>query len=249
MLGVFAEFETNLRRERQLEGIAKAKAAGVYKGRKPSIDRKAVAELKAEGLGPAAIAKRLNIGRATEVFRADPEFLRSKVVEATLAIEGAIQDRYRVFCLASAPDHELMWAHYGSKHTGVCLEFATTNTLFCQALQVQYREKYPIFDLTSDSEEHNLGPLITKSTAWGHEGEYRLIAQERARARGSGTLLTDDHFIDLPDAALVAAIVGCLAPDSTVEAVRVLVSETGQGLSVKRALRARNRYRLTIVEV
>jgi DNA invertase Pin-like site-specific DNA recombinase len=32
MLGVFAEFETNLRRERQLEGIAKAKAAGVYKG-------------------------------------------------------------------------------------------------------------------------------------------------------------------------------------------------------------------------
>jgi len=38
MLGVFAEFETNLRRERQLEGIAKAKAAGVYKGRKPTIE-------------------------------------------------------------------------------------------------------------------------------------------------------------------------------------------------------------------
>src|SRR6516165_5087535 len=37
MLGVFAEFETNLRRERQMEGIAKAKAAGVYKGRKPTI--------------------------------------------------------------------------------------------------------------------------------------------------------------------------------------------------------------------
>jgi DNA invertase Pin-like site-specific DNA recombinase len=33
MLGVFAEFETNLRRERQLEGIAKAKKAGVYTGR------------------------------------------------------------------------------------------------------------------------------------------------------------------------------------------------------------------------
>jgi DNA invertase Pin-like site-specific DNA recombinase len=38
LLGVFAEFETNLRRERQLEGIAKAKAAGVYKGRPPSIE-------------------------------------------------------------------------------------------------------------------------------------------------------------------------------------------------------------------
>jgi DNA invertase Pin-like site-specific DNA recombinase len=39
ILGVFAEFETNLRRERQLEGIAKAKAAGVYKGRKPTRAR------------------------------------------------------------------------------------------------------------------------------------------------------------------------------------------------------------------
>jgi DNA invertase Pin-like site-specific DNA recombinase len=38
MLGVFAEFETNLRRERQLEGISAAKARGVYRGRKPSID-------------------------------------------------------------------------------------------------------------------------------------------------------------------------------------------------------------------
>jgi DNA invertase Pin-like site-specific DNA recombinase len=69
MLGVFAEFETNLRRERQLEGIAKAKANGVYKGRKPSIDRDAVAQLRAEGLGPSAIAAKLGIGRAS-VYRA-----------------------------------------------------------------------------------------------------------------------------------------------------------------------------------
>jgi DNA invertase Pin-like site-specific DNA recombinase len=38
MLGVFAEFETNLRREWQMEGIAQAKAKGIYTGRKPSID-------------------------------------------------------------------------------------------------------------------------------------------------------------------------------------------------------------------
>ncbi len=68
MLGVVAEFETNLRRERQLEGIAKAKAAGIYKGRKPSIDPAEVARLKAEGLGPSQIAKRLGIGRAS-VYR------------------------------------------------------------------------------------------------------------------------------------------------------------------------------------
>ena len=69
ILGVFAEFETNLRRERQLEGIRAAKAKGVYKGRKPSIDRAEVRRLReVEGLGPSAIARRLGIGRAS-VYR------------------------------------------------------------------------------------------------------------------------------------------------------------------------------------
>jgi DNA invertase Pin-like site-specific DNA recombinase len=68
MLGVFAEFETNLRRERQLEGIARAKAKGVYKGRRPSIEAARVRDLKAQGLGASAIAKALKIGRAS-VYR------------------------------------------------------------------------------------------------------------------------------------------------------------------------------------
>jgi DNA invertase Pin-like site-specific DNA recombinase len=68
MLGVFAEFETNLRRERQLEGIADAKARGVYKGRKASIDPDKVRQMNADGMGPSAIAKALKIGRAS-VYR------------------------------------------------------------------------------------------------------------------------------------------------------------------------------------
>ena len=47
MLGMFAEFETNLRRERQLEGIARAKAEDVYKGRHASIDAAQVRAMKA----------------------------------------------------------------------------------------------------------------------------------------------------------------------------------------------------------
>ncbi len=69
MLGVFAEFETNLRRERQLEGIQAAKARGVYTGRKTVIDAAEVRRLHLEEkLGPSAIAKRLKIGRAS-VYR------------------------------------------------------------------------------------------------------------------------------------------------------------------------------------
>jgi len=68
MLGVFAEFETNIRKERQVEGIAKAKAKGVYKGRKASINTDAVKALKEQGMGASAIAKELGIGRAS-VYR------------------------------------------------------------------------------------------------------------------------------------------------------------------------------------
>jgi DNA invertase Pin-like site-specific DNA recombinase len=68
MLGVFAEFETAIRKERQLEGIAKAKTAGVYRGRKPSIDPAQVRELHKAGKSPTTIARELNVARSS-VYR------------------------------------------------------------------------------------------------------------------------------------------------------------------------------------
>ena len=68
MLGVLAEFETNPCRERQMEGIAKAKERGVCKGRKPVIDADQVRALKAQGMNPTDVAKTLGIGRAS-VYR------------------------------------------------------------------------------------------------------------------------------------------------------------------------------------
>lgn len=69
MLGVFAQFESSIRKERQMEGIAKAKAEGKYRGRKPSVDREQVIALHSQGVRPATIAKQLGVGR-TSVYRA-----------------------------------------------------------------------------------------------------------------------------------------------------------------------------------
>ena len=63
MLGVFAEFETNLRRERQAEGIASAKLRGIYTGGKRRIYRNRVRALAAHGHGPSYIAHELRISR------------------------------------------------------------------------------------------------------------------------------------------------------------------------------------------
>ena len=83
MLAAVAAFERDLMLERQREGIAKAKVEGKYKGRAPTARRQsdAVMSLKAEGVSPSEIAKRLGISRAS-VYR---------VVEAAQATQGVGQ--------------------------------------------------------------------------------------------------------------------------------------------------------------
>jgi DNA invertase Pin-like site-specific DNA recombinase len=49
ILGAVAEFESDIRKVRQMEGIERAKANGVYKDRKPSVDVKAVRSLRDQG--------------------------------------------------------------------------------------------------------------------------------------------------------------------------------------------------------
>jgi DNA invertase Pin-like site-specific DNA recombinase len=65
MMGAFAEFERNIIRKRQADGIAKAKERGVYKSRKRKtvIDRDAVRKLKADGLSTYKIADQMGISR------------------------------------------------------------------------------------------------------------------------------------------------------------------------------------------
>ena len=68
MLSVFSEFETNLRRERQMDGIKIAKEKGKFKGRVAKIDVKKIQSLRSEGLGATDIANLMGIDR-TSVYR------------------------------------------------------------------------------------------------------------------------------------------------------------------------------------
>lgn len=68
VLGAVAQFENDIRRERQLEGIAKAKADGKYRGRTPTIDPAQIIEMRNAGVGASQIARELKIGRAS-VYR------------------------------------------------------------------------------------------------------------------------------------------------------------------------------------
>jgi DNA invertase Pin-like site-specific DNA recombinase len=70
VLAGVAQFEREIMLERQREGVAKAKAAGKYKGRKPiSIDlQQEILCLVEKGISKASVARKLGIGEAT-VYR------------------------------------------------------------------------------------------------------------------------------------------------------------------------------------
>lgn len=63
ILGAVAEFENDIRKERQRAGIDRAKASGVYRGRKAVIDPDRVREMAAGGMRASAIAKQLGCHR------------------------------------------------------------------------------------------------------------------------------------------------------------------------------------------
>ena len=64
-MAAVAEFETRLRRDRQLEGIAKAKAKGVYKGRPKTVSSARIKAMREAGQRPTEIARTMGIHRVT----------------------------------------------------------------------------------------------------------------------------------------------------------------------------------------
>ena len=68
MMGAFAEFERNIIRQRQAEGIARAKARGVYKGRKKTIDTNRILKMQVDGHSVTEISELMGVSRMT-VYR------------------------------------------------------------------------------------------------------------------------------------------------------------------------------------
>ena len=82
VLAAVAEFEADIRAERQRDGIEAAKAKGVYKGRKATVDGGAIQSALAAGESPAALARRMGVARST-VYR-----LRDEPISAATGRPG-----------------------------------------------------------------------------------------------------------------------------------------------------------------
>jgi hypothetical protein len=89
-------------------------------------------------------------------------------------------------------------------------------------------------------------PMITKSASWGHECEFRVIAEEEVSALSAGSLHTRDKGLLIPDNALTLVIFGCLMPVKVREEFRELIELSGRKIELMEARRIPNRYALSI---
>jgi hypothetical protein len=88
---------------------------------------------------------------------------------------------YGVLCLSEINDDILMWSHYGNSHTGFCIEFSNEeiDSIFCEALQVNYEKKFPMFNIYNSSPQEKFKKLLlTKAINWKYEKERRIIYPE-----------------------------------------------------------------------
>jgi Protein of unknown function (DUF2971) len=154
-----------------------------------------------------------------EKLSTDPSFLKS-LLRDMMGIDRPIHERFRVLCLSAKPDSVVMWSHYADKHRGICLEFSTDNEEFSGAYKVEYCQKYPSYNLTDQSLEHNLLPLVTKSAEWSYECEYRVIAEEHTMAASTESLHTHGGFLSVPPDSLKSVILGCEIDDASRNNVR-----------------------------
>lgn len=183
--------------------------------------------------------------RREQELRANRKLLEWMIDEVTSEMERAIQTQYRVYCLSIHPDSTLMWSHYAASCKGLCLEFSVRNELFCGALKVDYLDRYPLFSISATDEYANLRPLLTKSTIWQYEDEFRLIASEQPFVF-PGVPTTKQGFLTLPKGALKSVIVGALMPTSDRELVRSLVTESGWNVSLQVATVVPDHYAFEI---
>lgn len=77
---------------------------------------------------------------------AEPAFVKDFLLRFTPEFHNFIPARWMIYCLTPHPDSILMWSHYASNHTGICLEFAcdTGKFLFGGAAAVSYCSRYPL---------------------------------------------------------------------------------------------------------
>lgn len=111
----------------------------------------------------------------SKVFRGITDAIRSS---SSPAVTTDWMKSVGVLCLSTQPEDLLMWAHYASNHSGLCVGFDSDVGLFGSARGVKYSNERPLvraIDLSRNEDALIDGVLFTKSLHWKYEAEWRCL--------------------------------------------------------------------------
>ncbi|WP_085905892.1 DUF2971 domain-containing protein [Kiloniella majae] len=154
----------------------------------------------------------------------------------------------RVLSLSANCSNILMWSHYGGNHEGICLRLNLVNSRsrLKNAFPVFYEENRPIINLIKDNDELRYKKaLLTKSSQWAYEKEYRLI--EIPPKNNISRKVR--KFFYFPPEALDAVILGSNISSSNEIFIRKLITEYPTEIKIVRAQMSDTEYGLDIKEL
>ena len=210
------------------------------------------------------------IGRTRESFKAYKVRMRdihrqivpevaSKVSHQFDASRHTMIDRLSkivgVICFSSVPDSLLMWAHYAHSHTGLVIGFDVLHPVFVETPRiaaVTYSHMRPIISLGGTPISHEAAgwkALITKSTEWEYESEWRTttLLRNTAHVERNGRI---EFFASMPAKAIKSVILGARASEELHKKILDLVSTPDfKHVSVAKAQLHKTEYRLHILGI
>jgi hypothetical protein len=151
-----------------------------------------------------------------------------------------LREHVTIFSLSNQCNQNLMWAHYSDNHTGFSLGFDTELLFQCTKVGIGRVEYSDYFDIKPiSSEKYHLAQVLTKSTNWKYEEEWRFIHWDKK------------NEFDIDPNCIKEIIIGCRATKSNSETIINLVDADPQlsHVSIRQAVKEPFSFDLRIEEV
>lgn len=148
-----------------------------------------------------------------------------------------LTEKVGVLCLTTKSDDILMWSHYADAHRGVCLEFEVGENFAGEAQKVRYsNDRVPIVPYVDDTANAMSKALLTKSSHWSYEDEWRYLRVKH----GPGRQAFDPH-------ALTSVIIGAVASAETIQYIEQWIAQRRMHLEIRRAFLSRKAFAIDVI--
>jgi hypothetical protein len=149
-----------------------------------------------------------------------------------------IVDKYRILSLCESPKDILMWSHYGSCHSGICLEFKVSKeSPFSKVRAVEYAKEYPKVKVALADRETEIKALLTKAKVWKYEKEWRAVRDQAS------------EYYPFPKECLSGVILGCQIDPTNKPLIKEWLSMRLSPVMLYEAVKSKDKFALEIQKI